>query len=420
MSEDFFQNEEFESIWPAKGRIYTVSEITREIKFVLEEGFPSVWVEGEISNLKKHMSGHLYFSIKDPEAQISCVMWRGRNQALLFQPQDGMKVRVFGNLTVYERQGRYQLDVLQLRPAGRGELQQAFEALKERLDKEGLFCSERKRSLPPFPERIGLVTSPTGAAIRDIMSVIGRRFPSVQLIIRPVRVQGEGAAEEIAEAIAELNAHGQADVLIVGRGGGSLEDLWAFNEEVVARAIFNSKIPVVSAVGHEIDFSISDFVADVRAPTPSAAAELVVKDREELLQTIFRWEERLVRILTQYMESNRDRLDSVKRSHGFRWPSNRVREYRLRMDDVSRNLETAVSHRMDGLHSAVLNLKGRLAALNPEDVLRRGYSITTRIRDGRVIVSSSDVTKNEKVRSQFARGSVLSKIEEIEESEGTQ
>ena len=399
---------------PSGSKIYTVSELTREIKLTLEE-FPLMWVEGEISNLKKHSSGHFYFSLKDSEAQISCVMWRGRNQHLIFQPQDGMKIRARGNLTVYERQGRYQLDVLRILPVGQGELQLAFEVLKRRLDEEGLFRPEHKKQPPLFPERIGVVTSPTGAAIHDIVSVVSRRFPSVQLILRPVRVQGEGAAEEIAQAINEFNEYGKVDVVIVGRGGGSLEDLWPFNEEIVARSIFDSNIPIVSAVGHEIDFSISDFVADVRAPTPSAAAELVVKDRKELLQTISLWEEQMIRSLDGRISLYWERLEAAKRSYGLRWPSDRIREYRLRLDDFSRNLERVMSHGIEDWKSYLTKLSGKLQALSPEAVLQRGYSITTRSRDGHVVTSSLDVTEEERVRIKFFRGSVLGVVEEIEE-----
>ncbi len=414
MKEMVFEGEN--SLFPlaSASKIYTVSELTREIKLTLEE-FPLMWVEGEISNLKKHSSGHLYFSLKDAEAQISCVMWRGRSQHLIFQPQDGMKVRVLGTLNVYERQGRYQLDILRILPAGEGELQVAFEALKRRLEREGLFSSGHKKQLPRFPDKIGIITSPTGAAIHDIVSVVGRRFPSVQLILRPVRVQGEGAAEEIAQAINEFNEYGKVDVIIVGRGGGSLEDLWPFNEEIVARAIFNSNIPIVSAVGHEIDFSISDFVADARAPTPSAAAELVVKDGQELLQTISHWKNQMIRSLSERISLYWERLDAIKRSYGLRWPGERIREYSLRLDDLSRNLETIISHRIEDLKSSVTRLNGKLQALSPEAVLRRGYSITTRTQDGHVVTSSSEILEKEKVRIKFFKGSVRGVVEEIEE-----
>jgi len=396
-------------------RVYTVTQITREIKRTLEQGFPSVWIEGEISNLKKHSSGHLYFSLKDADAQISCVMWRGKNQFLLFQPKDGMNIHAFGDISVYERQGRYQLDVHRIRPAGMGELQMAFDALKKQLLDEGLFDAEHKKPLPAFPERIGIVTSPTGAAIQDIVSIINRRFPSVHMILYPVRVQGKSAAAEIAAAIDAFNEYGDVDVLIVGRGGGSLEDLWAFNEEIVARSIFRSRIPVVSAVGHDIDFSISDFVADVRAPTPSAAAELVVKNREELLQAILQWTERMVNAQQTRILRYRDKLESLKRSYGFRAPLDRIREYRQRVDDVTRTLETLQSHRLSAMQSDVHRLHGKLQSLNPMGVLKRGYSITTRIRDNAVVTRASDVQKDENVRIRFSEGSVRSTIEEIED-----
>lgn len=250
----------------------SVTDATRMIKTLLETTLPMMWIEGEISNFTHHSSGHMYFSLKDPTSQISCVMWKGRNRSMHFRPQDGMKVLVNGRVTVYERRGNYQLDVWQMLPGGVGALQQAFEQLKIRLSEEGLFDEKYKRPLPKYPRRIGIVTSPTGAAIRDLHSVLSRRWPSAELILRPALVQGTGAAEDIARAIEEFNEYGEVDVLIVGRGGGSLEDLWAFNEEVVARAIFHSKLPIISAVGHEIDFTIADFVADLRAATPSAAA----------------------------------------------------------------------------------------------------------------------------------------------------
>ena len=412
---DFFsQQNDSRTDKSVRGRIYTVSEVTREIRTTLEDKFPTIWVEGEISNLKKHSSGHLYFSLKDPEAQISCVMWRGRNQQLLFQPQDGMKVHLFGNLTVYERQGRYQLDVYQIRPAGIGELQLAFEALKRRLDEEGLFLPQHKQALPDFPQNIGIVTSPTGAAIRDIVSVISRRYPSVNLILNPVRVQGEGAAAEISQAIGDFNVYGNVDVIIVGRGGGSLEDLWAFNEEVVARAFFQSKIPIISAIGHEIDFSISDFVADVRAPTPSAAAEIVVKNREELNQNIYTWTDRLLRNLENRIIRYREKIDAFQRSYGFRWPQDRIRENKLHIDDLTKNMETILFHRLENKNAEVERFLGKLQSLNPANVLNRGYSITTRVSDNFVLTRASDVEKDDKVRIRFSEGSIKGIVEEIE------
>src|SRR5437762_244004 len=277
LTADFFQ---------ASARVFTVSELTRSIRSALEAKFDAVWVQGEISNYKLHPSGHQYFTLKDQRAQIACVIWRD-TMAPLRQPlADGAQVQVYGTVTVFEARGQYQLNVQILQPRGIGLLQAKFEALKRKLEAEGLFAPERKRPLPKFPRRIGIITSPTGAAIRDMLNVLRRRAPCLQILINPVRVQGTGAAQEIAVAIRELampSDYWQSlDLVVVTRGGGSIEDLWEFNEEIVARAIFHSAVPIVSAVGHEIDFTISDFVADLRAPTPSAAAELIVPDIVDL------------------------------------------------------------------------------------------------------------------------------------------
>src|SRR5512136_2779310 len=267
----------------ADKRILTVSRLTALIRSTLEENFEHVWVEGEVSNLSTPSSGHLYFTLKDAGAQLRCVMFKGAVRNLRFRLKDGMGLILRGRITVYEQRGDYQLIAEYAEPLGIGALQLAFEQLKERLVREGLFDESRKKPLPVLPQRIGVVTSPTGAAIHDILTVVNRRFANVQILIVPVRVQGDGAAAEIAAAIDDVNRYGAVDVMIVGRGGGSLEDLWAFNEEAVARAIARSRIPVISAVGHETDYTIADFAADLRAPTPSAAAELAVKDRDELV-----------------------------------------------------------------------------------------------------------------------------------------
>jgi exodeoxyribonuclease VII large subunit len=406
--------EESEPSYPFYSAIYTVSQITREIRTVLQEGFRSIWIQGEISNLKKHSSGHFYFSLKDSEAQISCVMWRGRNQSLLFQPQDGLRVNAFGDITVYERQGKYQLDVIQLQPAGLGRLQLAFEALKTRLADEGLFKIDHKKPFPPYPQCIGIITSPTGAAIQDIRSGIERRFPSVKLILCPVHVQGDKAAEEIVHAIELCNEYGLIDVIIIARGGGSIEDLWAFNEEKVARAIYRSNIPVISAVGHEIDFSISDFVADVRAATPSAAAEIVVKDRLELQHSITHSKDRLIHALEVLIGSYREKVVFIKKHYGFRWPKDRIREQRYRLDEVSKDLLSQMIHCFNDKRSDILRYQGKLQSLDPMAVLNRGYSITTRYPENNVIFRSSQVQADNTVRIQFAQGSVKGIIQEIE------
>ena len=392
-----------------------MSELTRDLKSLIEGHFPPVWVEGEISNFVRHSSGHLYFTLKDRDAQLSCVMWRGRNQNLVYQPKDGLKAVAMGNLTIYEKQGRYQLDVILLQPSGVGDLQMAFEALKKNLEQEGLFDPRHKKPIPAFPESVGVVTSPTGAAIRDIVSVIRRRFPAVEIILRPCRVQGEGAAEDIAGGIRDLNAHGVSDVLIVGRGGGSLEDLWAFNEEVVARAIFESEIPVVSAVGHEIDFTISDFVADLRAPTPSAAAELVVQDKNELMQIITVHGRKMAQSVFRGIESGKARIDALLKSHAFHTPGNRIREYRFRLDDAEQSVRRFCAYRFEAHRLRLSRIQARLLALNPEGILKRGYSITTRLRDGQVVTRTGQVTAGENLKIRLARGSIQSTVNATEE-----
>jgi len=391
-----------------------VSQITKEVKWTMEEAFPPVWVEGEVSNFKRHTSGHRYFTLKDAEAQIACVMWRGRNQTLLFRPDDGMKVRVLGNLSVYERQGKYQLDLERIVPAGIGEMQLAFEDLKQRLAVEGLFDSDCKQLLPPFPHCIGIITSPTGAVIRDIRSVIARRFPSVRLVLAPVRVQGDGAAKEIAEAINAMNVFCEPDVIILGRGGGSLEDLWPFNEELVARAIHNSTIPIISAVGHEVDFTISDFVADVRAPTPSAAAELVVRDQSEILQSLEGWRSRSIQTLYDRIHQSREGIESITISYGFRRPLDRIREQRLRLDDLSKRCDTSLSRNLERWQARVQKMENRLQALNPHAVLKRGYSITTRLSDGAVVSSATDLARRDAIRIRFYNGAIRGVVNDLE------
>src|ERR1041384_4171807 len=300
---------------PEERTILSVSELTRRIKGTLERGFTSVAVEGELSNFKHHSSGHFYFTIKDENAQIQGVMWRSRALTLAFTPQDGMKIIARGRVTVYEIRGVYQIDVADLRPLGTGELQLAFERLKQKLAALGYFETRRKKPIPRFPSRIGLVTSPTGAAIRDIVNIVSRRWPLSELILFPVSVQGAGAAAEIAGAVREFNSLKKVDVMIVGREGGSLEDLWAFNEEVVADAIFHSAIPVISAVGHEIDFTISDFVADLRAPTPSAAAELVVPNRAEMVEVVRNYCYTIQKYAIERLSSEREKITGIMRSY---------------------------------------------------------------------------------------------------------
>ncbi|RMG63853.1 MAG: exodeoxyribonuclease VII large subunit [Calditrichaeota bacterium] len=399
----------------AQVKIYRVSELTREIKQVLEMSFPRLWVEGEISNFKRHSSGHLYFTLKDEGSQINCAMWRFRANGLLFEPQDGMQVLVEGEVQVYEKGGYYQLIVHQIQPAGIGALQMRFEQLKQKLRAEGLFEEAHKKPLPAFPERVGVVTSPTGAAIRDIISVVRRRFPAVEIILYPVRVQGEGAAEEIARAIREFNDYGQVDVLIVGRGGGSLEDLWAFNEEVVARAIFESRIPVISAVGHEVDFSIADFVADRRAPTPSAAAEMAVKDRVELLGVLRYYQEKLASLLLNRVQQSRERIQAIQNSYAFRKPGDLIYQKMLQVDELERALQRSLQHFLALRRQRLDSLRLQLDALNPTAILQRGYSIT--FKDGQIVRDIDQLQVLDIVQVRLARGQFLSQVQMLGSSE---
>ncbi len=384
--------------------ILSVYELTRRIKSVLESDFKAVTVTGEISNLKRHSSGHIYFTIKDEKASISATIWRSRAAYLTFTPQEGMKVIARGSITVYEVQGKYQLDVVSLKPLGIGELQIAFEKLKQKLAAEGLFDPQHKKNLPEYPERIGIVTSPTGAAIQDIINIISRRFPSVEIILYPVKVQGAGAAEEIAEAIFDFNKFGKVDVLIVGRGGGSIEDLWAFNEELVARAIFNSKIPIISAIGHEIDFTIADFVSDLRAPTPSAAAELVVRDRYELIDNIRNFLYTMQQSLINKVDDNRSYIAGLVSSYAFNNPIDKVRQFSQRIDELERLLNISFIHKFKSTKQYIAGLSDRMNSLNPKNVLKRGYAIV--YKNYHIVESSCNLTLADDINIKFKDGNV--------------
>ena len=395
-------------------KIYTVTEITRQIKGILEENFPTVWVEGEISNYTLHSSGHRYFSLKDENAQIRCTLWRFRGTRLGFEPEDGMQVIALGSISVYERNGQYQLDVTELIPAGLGKLEIAFQKLKEKLFQEGLFDEEHKKPIPEFPRTIGLVTSPTGAAIRDIIKIIHKRFPSVRIIVNPVRVQGEEAAGEIARAICEFNEFAKIDVMIVGRGGGSLEDLWAFNEERVARAIYSSEIPVISAVGHQIDFTIADFVADLRVSTPSAAAQIVVKDKKELLKELRSNEQKLISYQTSQVEYLKQRLKAVQQSYGFRRPLDLISQRSQRVDEFVRQLLDRIKNYFEIKKNGLSLKKGKLEALSPVSVLKRGYSIARKLPELEIIKDAGWLKKEDRLEVKFFKGKVKSKVEQVD------
>jgi len=394
--------------------IYTVSELNREARELLESAFPYIWVEGEISNFKHHSSGHMYLTLKDEGAEISAVIFAAENRRLPFTPEDGQRVLAFGRVTLFERRGRYQLVIKELRSAGLGRLQLEFERLKERLKAEGLFDERYKQPLPPFPQRIGVVTSPEGAAIRDICSIISERWPIVELLLFPARVQGEGAAEEIAEAIAAANEYRRdgLDLLIVGRGGGSLEDLWAFNEEPVARAIFNSRIPVISAVGHEVDFTIADFVADYRAPTPTAAAQAAVPDRQEILSRVAEELREIAARQRGLLERREFRLQNILRSYAFRLTTKRIEEGAQAVDELGERLGRTIARRLARGEERLAGLIGRLEAANPAMVLKRGYAIATKAATGELLKSARQVREGERVKLRLHEGELLCAVEE--------
>ncbi len=403
------------------GRIYKINEINKIVKNLLEENFPDIWIEGEISNFKLHSMGHMYFSLKDEEAQISAVMYKGVSTQLKFLPEDGMKVLVRGKLSNFVKRGQYQIIVYEIQPAGRGSLQVAFEQLKEKLRKEGLFDESHKKPIPLLPQKIGVITSPTGAAIRDILTVIGRRFANVQILISPVRVQGDEAAEEIVQAIKEMNENfSDMDVLILTRGGGSLEDLWAFNKEEVVRAIYSSRLPIISAVGHEVDFTIADFVADLRAPTPSAAAELVVKNKEELIQRIQSYKVRIENNLKHIFEVYKVRWQRIEHSLVFRKPLELVNQLQQELDNLVERMVQIVTHFVELKRVNFNILAEKLSVLNPLSILARGYSITYTMPDTPegtredVLKDEKEVALKDKVKIKLHRGKIICSVERKE------
>jgi exodeoxyribonuclease VII large subunit len=398
---------------PTGVKVKTVAELTREIKALLEEGFAWVWVSGQISNYRPANSGHFYFTLKDSEAQLPAVMWRSTAQQLRFQPHDGLEIIAAGRVEVYPPHGKYQLVIAELQPKGLGALELAFRQLCEKLSKLGYFETGRKKPLPRFPRRIALITSPTGAAVRDMLENIGQRWPGIEILICPVRVQGDGAAQEIAAAIRLLNRLAMVDVMIVGRGGGSREDLWAFNEEIVAQAIFESKITIISAVGHEIDVTIADLVADCRASTPTHAACLVVPDREEILAGLRGIESRLGDRVTQHLTLARRRLDNLAGRRALRLPLEKIRSQEQRLDEWSERLARVACRRLERSRERWRALSARLEALSPLNVLSRGYSLTRRESDQTLIRSSEQVKPGERLDTLVEQGRIVSRVEEL-------
>jgi exodeoxyribonuclease VII large subunit len=399
-------------------RVWSVAELTDKIKDLLEGQFQSVWVSGEISNFSRPQSGHCYFTLKDDKAQIRAVLWRTSAMRLKFDLEDGIEVVCQGDLDVYAPRGSYQLVVRQIEPKGIGALELALRKLKERLAAEGLFDPGRKRPLPKFPRRVALVTSPTGAAIRDFLEVLRRRWKGVDVLVVPTRVQGDGASREIAAAIELVNRLIEpVDCLVVGRGGGSLEDLWAFNEEPVVRAIYASRIPVVSAVGHEIDVTLADLVADVRALTPSEAAELVVPAAEEISQALGRQQQRLLLALRRRASVSRTRLEWLAGRRAFRKPYELIHDRQRRLDELSTRASRTVRQRLLAARRSLDSCSIHLESLSPLGVLGRGYSLTQRLNDGRLVRDAATLSPGELLSTRFASGRALSRVESIEEEQ---
>lgn len=436
-------------------KVYTVSELNSKIKVLLEENFPFIWIVGEISNFRTPLSGHFYFTLKDADSQINAVMFRGQQRQLKFEPEDGMRVTGMGRLSLYEPRGSYQIILEYMEPSGIGALQIAFEKLKARLAQEGLFEDKHKQRLPFLPQKIGLITSPSGAVVHDVLQIIERRFPNVHIQILPVKVQGSGAEDEIVTALELLNDQADFDIAIMARGGGSLEDLQAFNSETVARAIFAGRVPIISAVGHETDFTIADFVADLRAPTPSAAAELVIPIKIELIQIVkdfaadlqYRMDNTIKRLRSSLVDVSkrlkdprkklqdwRLRLDDLasRLSRHFRiiqrhnaerllrWqerllifgPSKQIEDYKAKVDLLNNKLFELFNKNRQLKLARMRELNARLEALNPAAILERGYSITRTVLEAKIVTDSAAVALDQDLEVILSRGALICRVKE--------
>ena len=438
--------------------IYTVSQLNRQAKQLLETEFPDVWLEGEISNLAKPSSGHWYFTLKDPHAQLRCAMFRGQNRLLTFPVEDGTQVVVNGRLSLYEGRGDFQLIVNSMEQGGIGALKQAFDALKKKLQQQGLFAIEQKQPLPPFPKTIGVITSPTGAAIRDILRTLKRRFPSIPVIIYPAVVQGKMAAPSLVHALTKANQRQECDVLLLARGGGSMEDLWPFNEEIVAHALFNSKLPIITGIGHEIDFTIADFVADVRAPTPTAAAELASPDGLAWFHKINQQKQRLQREILNKIRQEAQRIDFLEKQlqdprkklqqqlqilnhlrHNLlrNWqhylqrqqhqiaqlswqllaypPTGQIDSLRQQITLLLQQLQFKMTHSLQGQQHRLASLATALENISPLATLARGYSLTTN-QQGKLVVNAANCRKGEAIKVKLAKGHLDCEVTTIHEN----
>jgi exodeoxyribonuclease VII large subunit len=393
----------------AERTIYSVGRLNAEARMLLEEGLPALWVEGEISNFAAPSSGHWYFTLKDREAQIRCAMFRAANSRVGFRPKDGQQMVLRGRVSLYEPRGDYQLIAELMEDAGEGALRREFERLKARLLAEGLFDAALKRALPAMPKRIAVVTSPTGAAVRDVLHILARRFPPASVLVIPTPVQGAAATESIVAALDTASSRGDCDVVILARGGGSIEDLWCFNDERVARAIRRCAVPVVSGVGHEIDFTIADFAADVRAPTPSGAAELVVPDRRTLLAGLTGVDARLRQLAAQWLSRATERFQSTMQRLARAHPGHRLQQQTQRLDDLELRLQRASQLALTRATQRLQLAQRGLDAISPLATLERGYAIVTRT-DGTVLQDAAEVREGDEIEARLKRGSVRARV----------
>ncbi len=392
-------------------KIYTVTALTRLIKYTLEESFPSIWVEGEISNYIHHSSGHRYLSLKDENATIKLTIWRSVGQYLKFEPEDGMKVRAFGDISLYEKGGNYQLNVKKLIPVGVGELEIAFRQLYEKLSAEGLFDLSRKKPIPLYPMKVGIITSPTGAAIRDIIQIARRRNDLVQLILYPAQVQGKGAELSIIAGIDYFNQREDIDVIIAGRGGGSLEDLWVFNEEALVRAIAGSRKPIATGIGHEVDTTLSDLASDLRAPTPSAAAELVIWDKQAYISGLHEYLERLSHGFSSLLEVKKGELNLLISRPIFRCPENIILSRVQYLDNLERRFATVGKILFEKQKNGLSLALSRLESLSPLAILKRGYAVVKSFPAGLTVKSISAISKDDMIEALLSDGSLLARVE---------
>ena len=399
-------------------KIFTVSSITHHIQTIFKEDplLNNITIIGEISNFKYHSSGHMYFVLKDDKSQIRCVMFRGNSFGLNFEPMDGMSVKAKGEIRVYEKRGEYQLYVSQMLEAGKGALFAAFEALKEKLKAEGLFSPEIKKTLPRIPHKIAVITSPTGAAIRDIISISLRRFPNLHIIIVPALVQGDGAAEQIADNIDFLNqVLPELDFIIIGRGGGSIEELWAFNEERLARAIYASRIPIISAVGHETDFTISDFVADLRAPTPSGAAEMAIPDKESLVKHLLLLQGKVNQFMGHNLELKKQKCQNLVESLKYQSPMNKILQHMQTVDDLYNRLKLNMKHILTINENIFTKYKEKIITLSPKSVLSRGYSICLKMPEREVVKNIRQIERDNQIEVIIQDGTISANVSGKEE-----